>query len=252
MIGAYLVTQLVAGSLQERFDNQLVEAGRVASDAVVRAEREQLKVVRAMAFTEAVPEAVDAADGERLSVLLTPLFVNEGIDRVEVVGADGGRLFGLAADDRHDDGYVTVDSGHPGEWWIVQQVLSGGDEIGDKYASFVETDAGFVFYTASPVKLGGETVGAVLAGTYLDTLVALIKAEALADITIYDYAGGPIATTFVQPADASEADLDLSPDLVGVAATSTTLRESRTLFERDYDLAYGQLEIRDDIVALFQ
>lgn len=75
VIGAYLVTQLVAGSLQERFDNQLVEAGRVASDAVVRAEREQLKVVRAMAFTEAAPEAVDAADGERLSVLLTPLFV---------------------------------------------------------------------------------------------------------------------------------------------------------------------------------
>ena len=251
VIGAYLITQLVAGSLQERFDNQLAEAGRVASDAVVRAEREQLKVVRAMAFTEAVPEAVEAADGERLSALLTPLFVNEGIDRVEVVGADGRRLIGLAVDERLDDGYGTIDGGDPGEWWIVQQVLSGGDEIGDKYASLVETDAGFVFYTASPVKLGGKTVGAVLAGTYVNSLVGLIKAEALADITIYDYAGTPLATTFVQPVDPSEADLVLSPDFVGAAATSSTLRESRTLFERDYDLAYGQLEIRQEIVGLY-
>ena len=251
LIGAYLITQLVAGSLQERFDNQLAEAGRVASDAVVRAEREQLKVVRAMAFTEAVPEAVEAADGERLSALLTPLFVNEGIDRVEVVGADGRRLIGLAVDERLDDGYGTIDGGDPGEWWIVQQVLSGGDEIGDKYASLVETDAGFVFYTASPVKLGGKTVGAVLAGTYVNSLVGLIKAEALADITIYDYAGTPLATTFVQPVDPSEADLVLSPDFVAAAATSSTLRESRTLFKRDYDLAYGQLEIRQEIVGLY-
>ena len=251
LIGAYLITQLVAGSLQERFDNQLAEAGRVASDAVVRAEREQLKVVRAMAFTEAVPEAVEAADGERLSALLTPLFVNEGIDRVEVVGADGRRLIGLAVDERLDDGYGTIDGGDPGEWWIVQQVLSGGDEIGDKYASLVETDAGFVFYTASPVKLGGKTVGAVLAGTYVDSLVGQIKAEALADITIYDYAGTPLATTFVQPVDPSEADLVLSPDFVAAAATSSTLRESRTLFKRDYDLAYGQLEIRQEIVGLY-
>ncbi len=251
VIGAYLVTQLVAGSLQERFDNQLAEAGRVASDAVVRAERDQLKVVRAMAFTEAVPEAVEAADRERLNALLTPLFVNEGVDRVEVVGAEGERLLGLAVDERLDDGYVTIDGGNPGDWWIVQQVLSGGDEIGDKYASLVETDDGFVFYTASPVTFRGETVGAVLAGTYLDALVGLIKAEALADITIYDYAGSPLATTFVQSADTSEADLGLSADLVGVAAASSTLRESRTLFERNYDLAYGQLEIRQEVVGLY-
>ena len=61
MGGAYLVTQLVAGSLQERFDNQLAEAGRVASDAVVRKEREHLQVVRAMAYTDGVPQAIEQA-----------------------------------------------------------------------------------------------------------------------------------------------------------------------------------------------
>ena len=36
VIATYLVTRLVTGSLTERFDNQLAEAGRVTADAVVR------------------------------------------------------------------------------------------------------------------------------------------------------------------------------------------------------------------------
>jgi hypothetical protein len=60
-VGTFVVTQLVAGSLRERFVNQLVDAGRVASDSVVRKEREHLEVLRAMAFTEDVDVAVASA-----------------------------------------------------------------------------------------------------------------------------------------------------------------------------------------------
>jgi hypothetical protein len=37
--GTFLATRLVTGSLADRFHNQLAEAARVASDAVVRRER---------------------------------------------------------------------------------------------------------------------------------------------------------------------------------------------------------------------
>src|SRR3989304_5642199 len=55
--GTYMVTTLVAGSLQERFDNQLAEAGRVAADALARKERDHLEAVRSLAFTEGVGQA---------------------------------------------------------------------------------------------------------------------------------------------------------------------------------------------------
>jgi hypothetical protein len=35
-MGSYLATDLVTGSLSERFDNQLAESARVASDSVVQ------------------------------------------------------------------------------------------------------------------------------------------------------------------------------------------------------------------------
>ncbi len=254
VVGAYLVTQLVAGSLQERFDNQLAESGRVASDAVVRTEREHLQVVRAMAYTDSVPEAVVAGNGQAVEDLLAPLIVNAGVDRAEVIGVDGGRLFAVTADANAEGGYVAVTSGDAASWWPVQQTLAGTDAVGDKYASVVETDEGFVLLTAAPVYRDEEVVGAALVGTYLDSLVALVKAEALADISFYDYEGAPIASTFVL-ADAAEgeADLALSPEMAGSIASpgASTLRESKSLFKRDYDVAYGLLEIRDNVVGLY-
>ena len=46
VIGSYLATQLVTGSLEERLDNQLAEASRGVSDKVVRKEREHLEARR--------------------------------------------------------------------------------------------------------------------------------------------------------------------------------------------------------------
>ena len=254
MGGAYLVTQLVAGSLKERFDNQLAEAGRVASDAVVRKEREHLQVVRAMAYTDGVPQAIEQGDSDRLDELLLPLIANEGVDRAEVVDAGGERLLALAADGDAEQGYATILTGDPSEWWVVKQALGAGDALGDKFAALVETEEGFVFFTAAPVHVGGRTVGAVLVGTYLDSLAVLVKAEALADITFYDYEGVPIASTFAVAEEATdEADLTVAATVVGsvLRPSGETVRESRSLFEREYDLAYGQLQIRRNVVGFY-
>ncbi len=254
MGGAYLVTQLVAGSLQERFDNQLAEAGRVASDAVVRKEREHLQIVRAMAHTDGVSQAIEQGDSGRLDELLLPLIANVGVARAEVVAADGERLLALAADGDAEHGYATIDTGNPSEWWVVKQALGEGDALGDKFAGLVETEEGFVFFTAAPVRIEGRTVGAVLVGTYLDSLTALVKAEALADITFYNYAGVPIASTFAGAEEVTdETDLTVPPTLVGsvLRPSGETVRESRSLFRREYDLAYGQLQIRQNVVGLY-
>ena len=56
--GTFFATRLVTGSLADRFDNQLAEAARVASDAVVRRERQHLETVRAVSFTVGVSEVL--------------------------------------------------------------------------------------------------------------------------------------------------------------------------------------------------
>ena len=74
-LGTYLATSAVSGSLDERLANQLAEAARSTSDAIVRQEQEQLAVARAVAFTEGVADALAAGDDEQLARLVTPLVV---------------------------------------------------------------------------------------------------------------------------------------------------------------------------------
>jgi hypothetical protein len=56
--GAYVVTRLVANSLEERLANQLLEAGRVISDSMARQEIDQVQSARVVAFTRGVGEAL--------------------------------------------------------------------------------------------------------------------------------------------------------------------------------------------------
>ena len=61
-IGVFIVTRFVTDSLAERFNNQLVDAGRVSADALVRVERKHMELWRLMAATENLPQAVRDGD----------------------------------------------------------------------------------------------------------------------------------------------------------------------------------------------
>ena len=256
VIATYMVTRLVTQSLTERFDNQLAEAGRVTADDVVRKEREHLETVRAVAFTEGVAESIRQADKERLESLVEPVAVNAAVERLEILDAQGQRLKALSLADKEGLRYEEIASAdQPATWPLVGGVLQGeSDELGDKYAQIVETSEGFVLYTAGPVYGDGELVGVVLVGTTLDSFVKQAKAKALADITVYDFEGTPLASTFVRPDDASSDEARL--DIDGAVLDETTsganaLRELRTLWGRDYDLIYGRLAVREQAIGLY-
>jgi hypothetical protein len=197
--GTFVVTQLVAGSLEERFVNQLVEAGRVASDSVVRQERDHLETLRAMAFTQGVDAAVASGDMHTLNELLVPLAVNDQIDSVEVTDEQGRELLGF----RHykvlsDVSDYTLTTGTDlSDWSIVAQILAGQfDQLGDKFVMLVKEPSGYLFYTGGPIKQEDRIVGAILVGTYLDEFLVEIKQEALADVTFYNDQGQVLDTTF--------------------------------------------------------
>ena len=254
-VGAYLATDIVTGSLEERFANQLAEAGRVTADAVVEKEREHLESVRAISFSEGVDGAIVEGDETTLQNIVRPIAANNGIERLEVLDAQGQRLFAEELIDAEALNYAAIlDDDEPATWPIVARVLSGEtDESGDKFAQVVETEAGFVFYTAGPVYQADNVVGVVLVGTTLETFVEDVKASATADITVYDLNGGTIASTFALASGALATEVQLGPSETALSETLTgvTLRENRDLFGRSYDLVYGRLRVRDQVVGLY-
>ncbi len=254
--GSYIATRLVTSSLSDRFDNQLAEAGRVVSDSVVRKERQHLTVVRSVAFTEGLAQAVEAKDTTTVSRLVDPIAGNAKIERLEVLDATGARMKTMELTDPDTLTYSEVnDTDDPSAWPLVQKVLSGeSDELGDKYAQIVQTAEGFVFYTAGPVKDGNNTVGVVLVGTTLESFVIQAKTESLADVTLYDFAGNPLVSTYVQPDEPTSPEADLTMTQEGldtVVPGAATVIEHRELWGRGHDLAYGRLEVRDQVVGLY-
>lgn len=256
IVATYLVTNLVIGSLTERFDNQLLEAGRVTADTVVRKEREHLETVRAVAFTEGVAESIQTQDERALWDLVEPIAANAAVERMEILDAQGQRLKAVSLSTGEGLDYQELsDEDKPASWPLVQRIVQGeADQLGDKYAQIVETSDGFILYTAGPIFAKDDLAGVVLVGTALNSFAAQAKTEALADVTIYDFGGNPLTSTFVQPSDASseEARLDISgAALDEIIGGATAVREDRTLWGRSYDLLYGRLEVRDQVVGLY-
>ncbi len=250
--GTYLVTRLVTGSLEERFNNQLAESARVTSDSFVRRERKHLEVVRSVAFTEGVAAATQSGDALALARLVNPIAANARVERVEVLDGTGKRVYGAKLADAEALTYASLDDATDYSTWpVVTSVLSKQvDAIGDKYAQLVETPDGYTMYTSGPVYNGGELAGVVLVGSMLQTFLPGVKAEALADVTVYDFDGTPLATTFPDAQNRTEADLTPAGGALS-GDNALTVREHKTLYGRDFDLLYGKVVIRNRIVGMY-
>jgi putative nucleotidyltransferase with HDIG domain len=245
--GTYLTTSIVGSSLQERFDNRLLEAGRAAADTVVLQERKHLEVARTAAFTAGVAEAAARGDSGTLRSLLLPIAGNSAVDEMVVVGAGGEVLFAVAADGAGT--YTNIaDDGRIAALPVVAKALRGeSDEAGDKFSDLVDFGQGYTLATVAPVYRGEEIVGAVLVGTRLESLLPVMKASAFADVTFYS-GGAPIASTFAGNGQVAESDLTLR---AGGLPSEGALKEERSLFGRDYTLLYGALEVRDREIGAF-
>lgn len=249
LFGAALVTRLVAGSLDDRFTNQLVEASHVAADAMVRQERRHLAVVRAIAFTEGMPEALAARSPAGIQAGALPIAANAAVEYLEVLDAAGTRLFGVRLQGEQYE--VLVAPASRAGWAMVRDLLGAGVESGgDKVAAIVDVgDEGGVFYSGGSIRdAGGQTVGVVLVGTSLHSLVRTLKSEALADVSIRDTGGRLLASTFVLSDPDAADELRRGP---GDPPLVAGLSERHALFGRDYQILYNELDIRQQTVGWY-
>lgn len=198
-IGVYIVTQLVASSIQERFTNQLVDSANSAANTIVDIEREHLSSLRLMVFTEGVAEAIRAGDVESLDSWLRPIAANNRIDEVIIFNAQGEALLYLRRMDSPGGvEYSTPSLPDIAEWDSVQRVRSGvADELGDKFVEVIQQPNGPHFYFNAPVfDSDSETVGGILIGTNAHTLARQVSEQALSAVTFTGADGNILGSTF--------------------------------------------------------
>jgi HD-GYP domain-containing protein (c-di-GMP phosphodiesterase class II) len=245
--GTYLATTLVRGDLQERFENHLVQSSRAVSDSLVRAEDRQLDIGRTVAFTEGVPQAIGSGN-EGVATTIEAIATNTGAQRIDIIGSDGEPLAGVQLVDGASLNYGPIPaSDDPADWPLAALALRDPDA--NKFAQIVETSQGGVLMTATPITDGDTTVGVVLVSTSLDTIIADLRAESFSDVTLYDFDGNPIASTFTL--DEREANLATDARVLDAVDGDTAPRESRTIWGRRYDLIYGELIVRGERVGYY-
>lgn len=260
IIGLYVVTKLVAGSLEERLNNQLLEAGRVVSDSLARRETEHLESARAVAFTVGLTDALQAGDRERVAALAQPAAAVRGVECLVIVDTQGQAVFhGL----RQDDGRFEIveDPFDPSGLWMVQELVEAGDPNGLPKRGLVLylLNDRYYYFTAIPVGLEDGSVGVVIVGTSLDTLLPHFEKTSLADVTIYLNGGRAIASTFTraeQPADVDALldKLSITPELyeqVIHSPDSTTIEQIDDIRGRDYHFAHEVLRVGNDSLGVF-
>ncbi len=268
--GTFVVTYLVAGSIEERFRNQLFSAGRIVSDEVVNRENVRLEVERVAAGTQGVPQALIDRNLTNLDNLVMPIAVNsKAIDSLILLDAQGKEVVRFQRNLGDVGGVMQVNHELGIDFFgfrSVSQVLA------DPQGAWKDVDIlrdpqsnELLIYTAGPVRAERGTVGAVLVGTYLKSDLTMLKSLALADITLFDKQANVIGSTLVtDPGEAAKVFssftskrfqqvVDQAKEVVFLEEIQNTDTDKKevTAWGQTYRLAYAPFILRSQVYGVY-
>ncbi len=252
-LGVFTVTRLVAGSLQERFSNQLAASLDAAKNTAVSVEQGLLEQLRLLVFVRDAPSLILSGDSSSLDAIVRPIVANASLDEINVVGREGNgvlrlrRLAGVPTPE-----YEVLQPLGVQSWEGAARVLAGElDVLGDKFADIVETNIGDVlFITAAVSTPDGVTVGAISVGIRMDRLAILMREQSLSAVALYDLRGQLLAHTFQ---GVSDVDIALDTPTVESLLAGVTTQSPLTEFQVGgelYQLLVSTLEVRSRVVGL--
>jgi HAMP domain-containing protein len=202
---AFVLYQIVFENIDQRFNTQLVESGKLASDWMVQEENARLANLRILSYTSGVGDALQAKDAESLRKATLGFAVGNQEDAVEFLDTQGNLVLSM----RHRPGslyledYVFSTGGtiNYRQWSFVDQVVTGvTDVLGNKFAGIARAPWGDYFYVSGPVySSSNKLAGVVLVGEGMSTLVHKMRQDIGSQVTIFDLNGKPIASTFASP-----------------------------------------------------
>jgi HD-GYP domain-containing protein (c-di-GMP phosphodiesterase class II) len=250
MGAAYVITQIVFDSLEERFTNQLIESGKLSSEWMVREEERLIKTMRLVSNSTGVSEAIQARQVEKLRDLTFGIVISNQEEAVEILDEQGYLLLSM----RHRRGgkieeYQFVKEGDQSflQSDFVKQVVEGQtDSFSDKQAGLVLGAEVDYLYIAGPIlNLSGIQVGTVLVGRSLETISQKIREESLSQVNLYGFNGEVYQSTFSQPITIDE---DQVKKILANQDEKSLTRNFRDIqiSNIDYQEILGPWEIRDN------
>ena len=254
--GAYIVTRLVSSSLSERLANQLVEAGRVLSDAMARQEIKHLESARIIAFTRGLGDAVQAGDMDHITLLAQPAADGLNIESLMVFDVKGRELLHLI---KQSNGTLmdVSQAGSPTPLTIVETILaeSNPGSLPQRVLALDPVDGRYYYFTSIPVVAENQVVGAAVVGTSLNTLLTQLKNISLADVIIYGENGQAIASSLNSAVTETlfMRTISISPELYRetMSQAHTVQGQNISADGRSYSLARGPLKVGGDSIAVF-
>ena len=230
-LGAFLlVRRIVLETVDERYNNQLYEAGKLAASAMVNLETKQLDTLRLLTYTQGVAEAVQNGDADQLQTLALGIAINNQISAVEFLGQDGDLILAIRQSETLDSQQYLFEYESVSDyqnWSFVRAVLTEQiDDGGDKYSGYVDSEWGKYFYISGPIRnASDQLVGVILVGTPLSGVTRELREATLAQVTLYDFSGIPIASSF--PGDV------YIPTVAGSLAQSILEQQETDSFRRN-------------------
>ena len=247
LASAYIITQVILESVQDRYLNQLIDTGRQVSDWMVREEDRLLSTERLIANSQGLAQYILDQDSEAVRNLVYPLGVNAGEEAIEVVDMQGITLLSMHHSQDGGVGDYAFSKGDPifGQQPFSRGILLGQtDPVGDKYAGLVQASWGNTFYVGGPVyDEYGSRVGAVLVGKNLTTLARESGRDNLTDVTFYDFQGQELASSFQSSAVSTLSQAQIYQTLRDQASASLT--RTLQMAAADYAEILGPWQARD-------
>lgn len=254
--GAYIVTRLVTSSLNERLENQLVEAGRVISDTMARQEIQQLESARIIAYTRGLGEAVQAGDIDQVRALAQPAAGGLNIESLMVFDMQRQEMLHLI---KQSDGSIpsVTRPGSPATLGIVKNLLveNNPGSLPQRELAQDLVDGRYYYFTAIPVLASNRVIGVAVVGTSLNALLTHLKSTSLADVILYGKNGQAIASSLggAETEMLYQRTISISPDEFQqiIAQNNIVHGQNISADGRSYSLARGSLKVGGDSIAVF-
>ena len=269
-VGAYVVTNLVASSLEERITNQLLDAGRIVAEGIVRHEDQRLQTLRTVVGTAGLSAAVAEEDPTTLGELAPQIIINSNTDAVLLLNMAGQEIYGWQRVNSATDTQGSTRSGADfSHVEAVQKALRNeADETGNRHVFLTETENGLMIFTVTPLFYQDEQVGVAMVGTYSRRMMLELTLSAVARVTLYDtegqvvdtsLGGGEIGITALYQDDPEKfndviAQLAESPERYELVTTTASrqvpLRRIEVL-DQSYVLAFGDWRLRGQSFGMY-
>ncbi|RPJ25516.1 MAG: HAMP domain-containing protein, partial [Chloroflexi bacterium] len=242
--GGVVITRLMLESVEKRFDSQVLETRKLASELMVNEEDRLLETLRLLTYTEGMSSAILQRDQDKILDLVYPVTFNAGEDVVLVLDRYGTVLAAiLKVEDTNEYQFPQINEQLNTLPFVARLVHQEVDEMGDKFSGVSDADWGAYFFVSGSVNnQNDDLVGVVLVGKSLDGIVEKIREETLAQATIYDTTFIPISTTLIE---LPPTPTDIKPETVLKNKEAQTPVRDINISTLTYREALSAWEIRD-------